>query len=135
LSALAAHLPVACLTDGNPEIQRAKFRALGLADAFGVVVITDEIGGRTMRKPHPAGLLRVAELLGVDPAGLMVIGDRPTKDVAVAIACGARAIRVRQGEYATAPDSPVPWASVPDFPAAVRTTLETLNGRAVVGGG
>jgi putative hydrolase of the HAD superfamily len=129
---LATRLPVACLTDGVPHIQRAKLSALGLDDAFRFVVITDELGGRAARKPHPAGLLRAAELLGVDPSALLVIGDRPTKDVAVAMACGARAIRVRQGEYAASPDLPIPWSSVPDFPAAVRATLQILGAQAVV---
>ena len=134
LSALAGHLPVACLTDGVPDIQRAKLSALGLDDAFQFVVITDDLGGRATRKPHPAGLLRAAGLLSVAPAALVVIGDRPGKDVAVAIACGARSIRVRQGEYATAPDVPMAWTSVADFPVAVRATLQTLGIEAVVAG-
>lgn len=134
LLALAGHLPVACLTDGAPDIQRAKLSALGLDDSFRFVVITDELGGRATRKPHPAGLLRAAELLGVAPKDLVVIGDRPTKDVAVAIACGARAIRVRQGEYAASPDVPMAWSTVADFPAAVRAALQTLGAEAVVAG-
>jgi FMN phosphatase YigB (HAD superfamily) len=132
LLALAAHLPVACLTDGNPDIQRAKLSALGLGGEFRAIVITDDIGGRATRKPNPAGLLRASDLLGVAPRGLIVIGDRPDKDVAVATACGARAIRIRQGEYAASPDRPVPWTSVLDFPAAVRATLELLNVQAVL---
>jgi FMN phosphatase YigB (HAD superfamily) len=134
LMALAAQLPVACLTDGDPEIQEAKLSALGLGGAFRAIVITDALGGRAKRKPHPAGLLRAAELLGIAPTGLIVIGDRPAKDVAVAIACGAKAIRVRQGEYAASPDLPRPWASVPDFPAAVGATLEVLGIEVVIGG-
>jgi hypothetical protein len=35
-----------------PHAQRAKIAALGLADAFDVIVISDEIG-RQFRKPHP----------------------------------------------------------------------------------
>jgi HAD superfamily hydrolase (TIGR01509 family) len=134
LAELATRLPVACLTDGAPDIQRAKLAALGLDNLFRFVVITDELGGRPARKPHPAGLTRAAELLGVAPAALIVIGDRPTKDVAVAAACGARAIRVRQGEYAGSPDVPMPWASVADFPSAVRVALQTLGAQAAVGG-
>ncbi|GAA1637453.1 HAD family hydrolase [Actinoplanes couchii] len=118
LAAISARYPVACLTDGNPAIQRAKLAATGLSEAFTTIVITDELGGRTLRKPHPEGLHRAAAALGVPPADLVVIGDRPGKDMAVAAAVGARSIRVRTGEYATAPDTPPPTATAVDLTAA-----------------
>jgi HAD superfamily hydrolase (TIGR01509 family) len=118
LIAISARFPVACLTDGDPAIQRAKLAATGLADAFTTIVITDELGGRTLRKPHPEGLRQAAETLGVHPSELVVIGDRPTRDMAVAAALGARSIRVRTGVHADAPDDPAPTAHAPDLPAA-----------------
>lgn len=118
LIAISSRFPVACLTDGNPDIQRAKLAATGLADAFATIVITDELGGRTLRKPHPEGLRQAAETLGVHPSDLVMIGDRPAKDMAVAAALGARSIRVRTGEYADAPDDPAPTAHAPDLTAA-----------------
>jgi hypothetical protein len=45
----------------------------------------------------------------------------------VAAAVGARAIRVRQGEYATAPDEPRAWAVVDTFPAAAELALSVLG--------
>jgi len=123
LAALRGRYPVGCLTDGNPAIQRAKLAATGLAEAFDAVVITDECGGRTARKPHPTGLRRAAELLGLPADRLVVIGDRPAKDVAVAAAGGARAIRVRAGEHAAAPDRPAAVLTVPDFAAAASALL------------
>jgi FMN phosphatase YigB (HAD superfamily) len=119
LRELARTAPVACLTDGNPVIQEAKLAATALRPHFDAVVITDRLGGRAARKPHPAGLIAVAERLGVTADRLLVIGDRPSKDVAVAAAVGARAIRVRQGEHAAAPDEPPAWAVTDSFPAAV----------------
>ncbi|GAA4953222.1 HAD family hydrolase [Actinoplanes utahensis] len=118
LTAISARYPVACLTDGNPAIQRAKLAATGLAGSFATIVITDELGGRTLRKPHPEGLRQAAETLGVPPKDLVMIGDRPGKDMAVAAALGARSIRVRTGEYADAPNDPPPTACVPDLAAA-----------------
>ncbi|MEV0902029.1 HAD family hydrolase [Actinoplanes sp. NPDC049802] len=118
LTAISARYPVACLTDGDPAIQRAKLAATGLANAFTTIVITDELGGRTLRKPHPEGLRQVAETLGVRPSDLVVIGDRPGKDMAVAVALGARSIRVRTGEYADAPDEPSATACAADLTAA-----------------
>ena len=110
LRALGAAYPLVCLTDGAPAIQRAKLAATGVAGAFTAIVITDELGGRACRKPDPAGLLHAAALLGVPAGDLLVIGDRPGKDVAVAAALGARSIRVRTGEYADAPSMPKPTA-------------------------
>jgi FMN phosphatase YigB (HAD superfamily) len=127
LESLAAAAPLASQTDGNPAIQAAKLAATGLADLLPVVVVTDALGGRGLRKPHPAGLLTVAERLGVPADRLLVIGDRPGKDVAVAASVGARSIRVRQGEYATAPDDPRADAVVASFPAAAALALAALE--------
>jgi putative hydrolase of the HAD superfamily len=118
LIAISSRYPVACLTDGDPAVQRAKLAATGLAGAFTTIVITDELGGRTLRKPHPEGLRQAAETLGVHPSELVMIGDRPTRDMAVAAALGARSIRVLTGEYADAPDEPAPTAHAPDLESA-----------------
>jgi putative hydrolase of the HAD superfamily len=133
LEALAAAAPLACLTDGNPEIQVAKLAATGLERSLPVVVITDVIGGRAVRKPHPAGLLQVAARLGVPAERLLMIGDRPGKDVAVAAAVGARAIRIRQGEYATAPDEPMAWAVADSFPEAAAIAFSALGDALMAG--
>lgn len=119
LTRLRERYPLVCLTDGNPLIQRAKLAATGLAGWFTAVVITDELGGRSARKPHPGGLRHAAGLVGADPEDLVMIGDRPGKDVAIATVLGARSIRVRTGEYAAAPDEPAATAVVADLAAAV----------------
>lgn len=127
LVALAAAAPLACLTDGNPVIQAAKLAATGLGSLLPVVLVTDTLGGRAARKPAPAGLLSLAATLGVPADRLLVIGDRPGKDVAVAAAVGATAIRIRQGEYAGAPDEPRAAAVVDSFPAAAALALQLLG--------
>ena len=101
LARLRALVPVACVTDGDPEIQRAKLRAVGLERAFDAVVVSDELG-REHRKPHPAPFLRALALLGAEPSQAVHVGDRPEKDVAGPAAAGMSAIRVRTGEYADA---------------------------------
>jgi putative hydrolase of the HAD superfamily len=123
LRRLQSRFPLVCLTDGNPAVQRAKLAATGVAPAFTTVVITDELGGRAARKPHPAGLLHVAATLGVGAAELVMIGDRPGKDMALAGALGARSIRVCTGEYAHSPDEPPATAVVPDLAAAATLLL------------
>ena len=127
LTGLTAAAPLACLTDGTPEGQRAKLAATGLDRLLPVVVITDELGGRAARKPAPVGLLTAAARLGLPADRLLVIGDRPAKDVAVAAAVGARAIRIRQGEHAGAPDGPPAWAVTGTFPAAAELALLALR--------
>ena len=131
LRALLAVAPLGCLTDGNPAIQAAKIAATGLPELLPAVVVTDALGGRGMRKPHPAGLIALADRMGVRADRLLVIGDRPGKDVAVAAAVGARAIRIRQGEYAAAPDVPRAWAVVDSFPEAAAMALSVLVGAPV----
>jgi putative hydrolase of the HAD superfamily len=127
LRALADAAPLGCLTDGHPGIQAAKLAATGLGELLPVVVVTDALGGRALRKPHPAGLHAVADALGVPADRLLVIGDRPAKDVAVAAAVGARAIRVRQGEHAGAPDDPAAEAVTGSFCEAVALALAALG--------
>jgi len=134
LEALGAAVPVGCLTDGNPVIQAAKLAATGLGPLLGEVLVTDALGGRAARKPAPAGLLALAARLGVPADRVLVIGDRPGKDVAVAAAVGARAIRIRQGEYAAAPDVPAPWASTASFPEAAALALRVVGAAVPVAG-
>lgn len=112
--------PVGLLTDGHPRVQRSKIAALDVGSLFQALVITDELPrGRAARKPAPDGLYKLCELLGAEPRQAMIIGDRPDKDLALAHAVGARAIRVRQGEYASRDSVPAPLASLDSFPAAV----------------
>jgi hypothetical protein len=57
LARLRARCPIGLVHRRDSGIQRAKLRALGLCDAFDVVVLSDELG-RQHRKPHsaPSGL-------------------------------------------------------------------------------
>ncbi|MGH8888234.1 MAG: HAD family hydrolase, partial [Acidothermaceae bacterium] len=121
LVAVRGKVPVACITDGDPHIQRAKLRALGLADSFDAVIFSDELG-RQYRKPHPAPFLRALDLFGVDAAEAVHVGDRPTKDVVGPESVGMRAVRVRTGEYKDQPDDAGgarPWQTYDDAAAAL----------------
>jgi HAD superfamily hydrolase (TIGR01549 family) len=125
LAALRAIVPVALVSDGDPPVQRAKLRALGLLDAFDAVVISDEMG-RAFRKPHSAPFLRALSLLSVPARDAVHVGDRPDKDVAGPHRAGMSAVRVRQGEYAGIDDTPgdEPLATVSDVPAAFALVAE-----------
>lgn len=85
---------------GRGLITRAQVDAVNdrVADLLGPIDVWEicphvAADGCTCRKPRPGMLLRVAERLGVDPAGMVFIGDIGA-DMAAARAAGARAILV-----------------------------------------
>ncbi|MEO7981643.1 MAG: HAD family hydrolase [Sporichthyaceae bacterium] len=124
LGRLAAVLPVVVVTDGMPPVQHAKVEALGVRHLLAAVVVSDELGGRHLRKPDPAPFRRALEVLGQPPAGVVHVGDRPEKDVRGAAAVGMRSIRVATGEYAGAdPGRHRAWRTVPCFAEAVELCL------------
>lgn len=122
LARLASEVTLALVTDGDPDIQRAKLRALDLDGTFAVVVLSDELG-RHRRKPDPQPFRNALALLGMAAGDAVFVGDRPDKDVAGAQAAGLRAVRVHTGEYAAEPERLGTWASVADVPAAAALLL------------
>ena len=119
-------VPVALVTDGDPDLQRAKLDLLGLGSAFDAIVFSDELG-REFRKPNPAPFRRALELLGSAPGVGVMVGDRPDKDVAGAAMAGLRTVRVLTGEYAHVPDDAPPWRTA-DAIASVPALLGPLLG-------
>ena len=126
LERLAATVPLGLVSDGDPAIQGAKLDALGLADAFRVVVWSDE-HGREHRKPDPLPFRVAAELLGVDPVEVVYIGDRPDKDVVGAAAAGMVPVRVRTGEWQHQDDGDECWASVATAADAIALVADRID--------
>jgi putative hydrolase of the HAD superfamily len=124
LHALSTIVPVGIVTDGDPVIQRAKVRALALN--VDVVVCSDD-NGREHRKPDPLPFRTALDALALEACDAVVVGDRPDKDVAGAIAAGMRAVRVRTGEYASRPDQPAPWQSVGTAVDAIRLLRREMS--------
>ena len=58
------------------------------------MINTEDVGAL---KPHPAAFLEAARKLGVDPAGVLHIGDREDCDIAGALAAGMRAALFHRG--------------------------------------
>ncbi len=87
--AAASQLRLAVVTNGPSDLQRDKLAALGLSDAFDVVVISGEIGAA---KPDAAVFHLATRQLGVEPGRVWHIGDSPTTDVAGARAAGLIAV-------------------------------------------
>lgn len=128
LTVLRSQVPIALVTDGEVGGQQRKLTALGLDTAFDVVIFSDR-RGRPYRKPHPLPFQEALHTLGVVPAGAVMIGDRPDKDIAGAVGAGLRAVRVGTGEYAGRPDHPDTWLRAGTFAAAVDLLLPYLAAR------
>jgi putative hydrolase of the HAD superfamily len=82
LEALAAHYPLAALTNGNADLQR-----IGIADRFQVRVAAREVG---VAKPERAIFEHTAAALGVAPGEVLHVGDDPWLDVDGAARAGMR---------------------------------------------
>lgn len=68
------------ITDGRPEGQRAKIKALGLEKLVDEIIVTDEFGGPEFRKPNPVAFETMKERLGVDYSEMCYVGDNIKKD-------------------------------------------------------
>lgn len=89
------------ITNGRGEFQQRTLDALGIADRFQVVLIS-EIEG--LRKPDPAIFHRALQRLSCEPAEAVYVGDHPEADVRAARVAGLRAIWKRSDAF-TAPEA------------------------------
>jgi HAD superfamily hydrolase (TIGR01509 family) len=85
----------AIVTSGTRQLALARLRAAGLPVPE-VLVTAEEVDHG---KPDPAGYLRAAELLGVDPAHSLVLEDAPA-GVEAGLAAGMTVIAVTTTNYA-----------------------------------
>ena len=108
----AAGVPTALVSASSRRIVDACIGAIG-ADFFRHTVSGDDV---TRPKPDPQPYLRAAELLGVDPAGCVVIEDSPI-GTASGAAAGCRVLAV-----------PHETVQVPDLPRVTKaTSLEGVD--------
>ncbi|WP_274572342.1 phosphoglycolate phosphatase [Neisseria leonii] len=86
-------IPLAVVTNKNEVLAVKLLKALGLADYFTIV-----LGGDSLpeKKPSPAPLLHVAEILGIAPQEMMMVGDS-ANDILAAKAAGCLSVGVTFG--------------------------------------
>ncbi|MDR2013708.1 MAG: HAD family hydrolase [Rhodanobacter sp.] len=82
LSALAARLPLASISNGNADLQR-----IGLRAHFRHTICARQIG---MAKPAPAIFHAACARLGIAPEHMLHVGDDPALDIEGARAAGLR---------------------------------------------
>lgn len=71
------------ITDGRPEQQKLKIKALGLKNLIDKIIITDELGGVEYRKPCPKAFIEMSEKFNVSFEEMVYVGDNPSKDFVV----------------------------------------------------
>lgn len=118
VAAVAAHHPVAYLTNGLSDVQRPRLAASPLGAYTDVVVISDEVG---VAKPDPGIFAAALARLGDPPADrVTMVGDSLIADIGGATALGMETVWVASdaavvGMAAASGDPPRPTHRVRDI--------------------
>ena len=126
LRTLAADWVLGIVTNGRPDIQRRKVRALGL-DALVTTVVYAHDLGHGAAKPAAAPFLAACRALDVDPTATVFVGDDPVCDVAGAHAVGMKTIWLPSRLDAASPAAAIAdvlIASLADVPAAAHRLVQ-----------
>ncbi len=83
------------ITDGRPEGQRAKIKALNLERYIDYIIVTDELGGIEYRKPNEKAFVSIKERFGVDYSEMCYVGDNIGKDFIATEKLGMKSIWFR----------------------------------------
>lgn len=100
-------IKVGIITDGRPEGQRNKLKALGLD--VDDVIVTDELGGIQFRKPCDIAFKIMLTRWRMNPADVVYVGDNPAKDFQAPQQLGMRNVwfNNREGLYTRDQESSV----------------------------
>lgn len=117
LAALRSRCRIGLVTNGAPDLQRAKLACSGLGAFFDAVLISGEVG---IGKPDPRIFHIALERLGAGPEGAIMVGDNPSRDVLGAQRAGIRSVWINR-TGAVLPDG----APEPDM--EIESLTELLN--------
>lgn len=112
---------IALITNGPSGLQRAKLRAVGIEEAFDVVIVSGEHG---VHKPDGQIFALALEGLGVAASDALHIGDNLVADIAGAREAGLTAVWIDRSA-SSVPDG--------DRPETVVASLRELYGMVEVG--
>lgn len=88
-----AGVPIGALSNAERPLQDRKLAACGLADEVPLLVTVEDFG---VGKPDPRVFRRAAELLALEPADVVYVGDEEDIDAAAATAAGLRGVHLRR---------------------------------------
>ena len=71
---------VGLITDGRPNGQKAKIKALGIEQYFDRIIITDELGGVEFRKPNEKAFVIMKNYFNCNYNEMVYVGDNINKD-------------------------------------------------------
>ena len=91
----ADEIKLGIITDGRPEGQRKKLAALGLEALVNEIIITDELGGESFRKPCDIAFRVMQRKLGVPFQQMLYVGDNLQKDFIAPTALGMQSLYFR----------------------------------------
>ncbi len=83
---------------GEPEIQRAKARALGLENEPAIEAIFYADRDKLLTKE--AAFKKIQHELGLKASEILVVGDRPMREIRAGKELGMHTVRIRHGEFA-----------------------------------
>lgn len=112
LTALSRTHRLALVTNGSPDLQRAKVAGAGLAPYFDAVIVSAEVGAG---KPDARPFALALAALRVDRARVVVVGDSLDRDLAGARNAGLRGIWLDRAGTAVVGDGPAPAARIGDL--------------------
>lgn len=117
LRTLRAGWRLGIVTNGRPDIQQRKVRALGLGPLVDRVVYADAQGDAAA-KPAPAPFLDICRRLGVAPGDAVFVGNDPVTDIGGAHAVGMATIWLNAGGADARVPADAVTASLAGVPAA-----------------
>ncbi len=85
---------IGIITDGRPEGQRAKIKAMDLEQYVDHIIVTDELGGAEYRKPNEKAFQLMKEKMGVSFCETCYVGDNILKDFIAPEKLGMKSIWV-----------------------------------------
>lgn len=115
-------LKTGIITDGRPFQQWAKIEALGLKALVDCIIVTDELGGVSYRKPNPVAFKEMCRSLSVQPEEMIYVGDNPQKDFAVKKYLPIKTIKINMVELGLHQDEEFRDGLRPDF------TVDSFSG-------
>jgi len=97
LARLKPGFPIGLLTNGDPDLQREKIAASGLAPFFDAITVSGEHG---VGKPRPEIFHILLNALGTGPETALMVGNSLARDIA-----GARAAGIAKAVWLKVPGS------------------------------